>query len=113
LDGSIPVGDQTEKLALAHPAGDPVAVARVVVLRPAERAVDVRLTQLTKPTAAHVIHAHSYRGGLLNEVWTAELFAWAAAIANRIPVTRVVRPVGVWTVGEVCEVIERLAAGRP
>jgi hypothetical protein len=46
---------------------------------------------------------------MLRPIWRAELFAWAAAIAARVPVNRVRRPPGRWSVDEVAEAVESLA----
>ena len=55
-----------------------------------------------------MVHRHAYRRELLDPVWSADMFEWAAAVADRVPVWLLVRPATGWTVEEVCAAVENL-----
>ena len=56
-----------------------------------------------------LIGQHTYRVGLLRELWQVEMFVWAGEIADRVPVYLVTRPSGQWSVDAVAEAVEHVA----
>lgn len=109
VEGATPVVSDPGKVALANPPGEPVEVRAIVLLRAREDAHGgVELVRLTAAEGTRAVHMQSYRRTLLHGVWRTELFAWAAAVAARVPVWLLARPEGAWTTDEVCERIERL-----
>jgi hypothetical protein len=78
---------------LSHDDGERVATRRL----PAERAL------------ANVF-THTFRVGMVKQLWPTEAFAWAAAVAAQLPVFAVTRPHEGWTVDAVAQAVEAIAA---
>lgn len=109
METGIPAVGDTGKLALTNPVAPPVEVRAIVLLRAvAQRPTGVELGQLSAATGTQAVHRHAYRRALLDPVWSAEMFEWAAAVAGRVPVWLLVRPAGGWTVEAVCAALEDL-----
>jgi hypothetical protein len=96
------------KLLLPRQAAPPGPLHHVVELVEAPVAA-VEMTRLSGADAVRVVRKNAYRARLLGGIWRAELFAWAAALADRVPVHVVRRPAGRWSVDEVAAAIEGLA----
>ena len=111
VEGAVPVTGDPSKLALANPAGQPVALTAVVLLRPVEAgAVGVTTSELSSIEATVLLHQHAYRRDALEALWQADMFAWAGAVANRVRCIVLARPLDVWSVDAVCDAV--VAASR-
>ena len=108
VQGGLTATGDPGKLALMNPAGPPVEVGAVVLLRAARRVAGVKLRRLSTAEGARAVHRNAYRVGLLDPIWRVDVFEWAMAVARRIPVWLLVRPADEWTVDDVCVAIEGL-----
>lgn len=104
--GGRPVQPGTAKLALAAPVGEPVPLGAVAELSRSRDATGVALVELTGVDALDVLLRNAYRYPLLRRLWPQELFGWATALSRLVPVRRIVRPDGEWTLDDV---VDRLA----
>jgi hypothetical protein len=103
------LGPVIGKLALEHAVPLPGRLDVIVVL--ARGSVPpVRALELRDLRRLRLVERNAYRAAVLRAVWSRELFAWAAAIAARIPVYVLARPLDAWTVPEVVAGIERVAS---
>lgn len=112
LEGAIGVPGDPGKLALPNPASPPVPLHAVILLRAAPRE-DVSLTRLSTGQGAQAVHFHAYRRQMLDPLWQAQAFQWAAEVASRVPAWLVVRPQSRWSIDEVCSAIEGLRTEAP
>ncbi len=99
------------KLALPPPSLEPVRLGAIAVLE-AEPTSKVRSAPVAGAQAHWLVAANVYRLDLLRELWQAEMFDWAAAIAGNVPVHAVIRPIDAWSVDAVADAIERLIGNR-
>jgi hypothetical protein len=74
-----------------------------------EGAVGVR--RLHGAEAGWALATNTYRGALFRAIWETEMFAWAGAVAARVPVHSVTRPARGWTVDAVADAVEEIAEG--
>ena len=108
--GARRAGSGEGKVLLPRPAVPPGALRAVVVI--AEAPVPgVQSRRLVGVDAIQAVLVNAYRIRLLRPIWRAELFAWAGAIAGRVPVHEVRRPAGQWSGDEVAAAVESLATG--
>jgi len=106
---ATPVTGDPGKLALANPAGDPVRVRAIVALGvTTDAGRSMELKPLSPAAGLRATHRQTYRRSVLDQVWQTELFGWAAAVADRVPVWTLSRPADVWTVEVVCVTLEGL-----
>jgi hypothetical protein len=103
---SLPGADG--KLVFPGAEVEPGPLAGVVVLRVGDGA-QVQRESLSGAEAARAVQANVYRVRLLVRVWPAEMFAWAAAVADRLPVSELSRPRSGWTAGAVASAVEDAA----
>jgi hypothetical protein len=108
VSGTDPSSPADGKLLLDRPAIPPGALKRVVVVGAAPVS-GVEVERASGAEAARLVRANAYRPRLLGRVWAGELFAWAAAVAGRVPVHVLRRPGGRWSADEVAAALERLA----
>ena len=97
------------KLALPAPEGDPVALTVIVALAPREGDV-MRSLRLSGAEAHWAVCRNVHRGSLYRQLWESDIFAWAGRVVASVPVYRLLRPVGGWTVDEVARAVEQTAA---
>ena len=110
IEGGIPAVGDTGKVALTNPAAPPVEVRAIVLLRAvAQPRTGLALRQLSTVEGPVAVHRQAYRREMLAPVWSADMFEWAVAVADRVPVWLLVRPANDWTVEPVCESLENLA----
>jgi len=109
LSGAQPIMAEHRKLALSLAPHDPVPLVAVVVLELSKSDVPVAVTRLRGSEAPWLVGQHTYRAGLLRELWQAAMFVWACEIADRVPVYRITRPSRGWTVDAVADAVERIA----
>lgn len=96
LGEARPLAADGDKRLLPQRTFPPGRLSHVVVLSKA--GVDsVQNGPLRGAEAVRGILTQAYRVALLSPLWRTELFAWAAAIAACVPVTRVQRPENSWT----------------
>ena len=100
------------KLALPTEAGEPVPVGAIAVLRLSGDEEGVATAAVQGARAHWLVTESIYRADLLGELWREEMFAWAGAIAARVPVHVVSRPEGDWTVDAVAHAVEGLSRSR-
>jgi HPr Serine kinase C-terminal domain len=109
LGGARPVLPEHPKLALAAGPGCPVPLGAIAVLRASNQNVAVDAAPVRGARAHWLVAANVYRADLLRELWETEMFAWAAEIAQRVPVHVVTRPANEWTADAVASAIEHIA----
>jgi HPr Serine kinase C-terminal domain len=103
---------QRPKLALPAEPRDPTPVGAIAVLRASGDGGAVSTAAVHGAQAHWLVTENIYRGDLLVELWREEMFAWAGAIAARVPVHVVTRPDGDWTVDAVARAVEGLSRSR-
>jgi HPr Serine kinase C-terminal domain len=103
--------EEHPKLALPAPTGQPVPLEAIAVLD-AQPDAAVRATRVLGAQAHWLVAANIYRVELFRDLWQAEMFEWAAAIAAKVAVYAVTRPVEDWTVDPVADAIERITGTR-
>ena len=107
VSGSPPRGPQARKFALPHAAPRPGRLDAVVLLRPAGVAgVESEPTPAVR--SVPMLQRNAFRGKLLAP-WRAELFAWAAGIADTVGVHVLARPERGWTVDAVATEVEAIS----
>lgn len=94
------------KLLLPTGATTSVPLRAIVLLR---RGDGITVRSLSGAEAAWALVQSIYRGALFRAIWEAEMFAWAGAVAARVPVHELTRPQHGWTVDEVADAVERIA----
>jgi hypothetical protein len=104
-----PVATDHSKVALALASHDPVPLGTIAVLEVSDPNVPVEAVRARGARAHWLICQHTYRVGLLRELWQVEMFVWAGEIADRVPVYLVTRPSGRWSVDAVAEAVEHVA----
>jgi len=104
-----PVVTDHSKLALTLASNDPVPLGTIAVLEASDPSVPVETVRARGARAHWLIGQHTYRVGLLRELWQAEMFVWAGEIADRVPVYVVTRPSDQWSVDAVAEAVEHVA----
>lgn len=102
----------SEKVVLPLEGAGRAPAAGVVVLETG--AVDAPgVVRVQGRAAAALLLEHAYRADLLRPVVPGEIFEWATACAQRLPVIQITRPATTWTVDAVAEAIEAWAASLP
>jgi hypothetical protein len=114
LTGAVRVEPAQPKLSLPALPSAPVTLRAIAVLRPDPAARAVTATRVTGVAAVHVLLANAYRVRILARLWRTDLFSWATALADRLPVWTVTRPAASGPIAasaaEVAAAIEGLAA---
>jgi HPr Serine kinase C-terminal domain len=107
--GARPIVPDHPKLAI--PSGGPASapLAAVVVLETSSSSATVSVARPRGVAASWLLIVHSYQGELLRDLFETELFAWAGAVASRVPVHVVTRPETGWTIDAVADAVERIA----
>jgi HPr Serine kinase C-terminal domain len=113
LTGSEPIGPAVGKLSLPAPDAVPAPLHAVAVLQADPGATDLGAVRLRGIAAASALLGNAYRGPVLRALWRGELFAWSAALAAQVPVWLVNRPPDTWTVQQLADLLEDLAATTP
>jgi hypothetical protein len=113
LTGSEPIGPAIGKLSLPAPDAAPAPLHAVAVLQADPDATDLGAARLRGMAAASALLGNAYRGPVLRALWRNELFAWSAALAGQVPVWLVNRPPDAWTVAQLADLLEELAAATP
>lgn len=108
VSGARPIFEDHPKLSLPVPSGRPLPVAAIVRLGTgAEHEI---VTDRLEGAQAHwLVSMNTYRTELLGRLWEPELFAWAGALAAKLPVYAVTRPADGWTVDGVADAVEQIA----
>jgi hypothetical protein len=91
VSDALPVASGLDKLTLSVPGARPGPVDAVVVLVPGDTATP-RLVTMDRMAAVEAVARHTYRLGLVRQLWASEVFTWQVTIARRVPVHRMVRP---------------------
>jgi hypothetical protein len=112
VTGSRPVDRRLSKLSLPAPPARPTALHAVVVLQVGPPGAAVTATDLDGLTAVPALLENAYRVRLLAPLWSADLFRWAADLAQRVTVHVVSRPPGRWTADEVTDAVLAVGTDR-
>jgi HPr Serine kinase C-terminal domain len=112
VSGAQPVLPEHPKLALSASAGGPVPLGAIVVLEASETGPIIDAMRVGGAQAHWLVSLNIYRVNLLRDLWETEMFAWAAAVAQTVPVHVVRRPAEEWTVDAVANTVERIALSR-
>jgi hypothetical protein len=113
LSGARPAlpGRSKVKIPAAEPLA-PVMLSAIAVLEPSNTVAAVDAVRVRGACAHELVVAHTYRVRLLSALFPRETFAWAGAIARRVPVHVVRRPQAIWTADAVAESLEQIAAAQ-
>jgi hypothetical protein len=110
-EGALPVERGDGKLAVPLAPAQPGRLDGIVVLRTGPVAAPSLVAREARG-AIPLLVRHTFRSSMLGALHRAELFAWAAAVAQRVPVAALVRPDDGWTVDTVADAVEALASER-
>ena len=98
------------KLVLPPPPSVPAGVGAVIVLGVEERDAPPACEALRACEAVPVLTANVHCGSIIRRVWPDQVFGWATGLASALPVYKLSRPVGRWTLGEMADAVEKIAA---
>lgn len=98
------------KLVLPPPPSEPAEVCAVAVLTAEERDGSVECESIRPSDAVPVLTANVHCGSIIRSVWPDQVFAWAARLAAALPVYRLTRPAARWTLAEMADAVEKIAA---
>ena len=98
------------KLVLPPPPSEPAEVCAVAVLAAEERDGSVGCESIRPSEAVPVLTANVHCGSIITSVWPDQVFAWATRLASALPVYRLTRPAARWTLGEMADAVEKIAA---
>lgn len=102
------VAEGHPKVALRFRPEAARALRAIAVLRP-ERSARMAVSRVQGSLAHAHVGANVYRRQLLAPLYGDEMFAWANAVASRVPVHVITRPTPGWTVDAVAETVEGVA----
>jgi hypothetical protein len=105
-----PLLPEHSKLALPVPVSAPVALGAIAVLGVGEGEAVLDTVRVHGAQAYWLVSLNVYRAELLGDLYRTEMFRWAGAVAQQVPVHAVDRPATGWTVDEVADAVERVAA---
>lgn len=97
------------KVALPVPSRAPVPLSAVAVLEVADAGTPIDAVRVRGAQSHWLLGLHLYRVELLGDIYRAAMFQWAGAIARKVPVHALNRPVAGWTVDAVADEVERIA----
>lgn len=97
------------KLTIPWVDAGPGEVAAVIGLVP-DDVEEPTVERLSGGDAFSAIDSQTNWGRVVGQVWPAELFAWRATVADRLPVFEVHRPLSGWPLDDLCGRIEALVA---